>query len=117
VIVGEAGIGKTSVLGAAIRRSTARVRRGRAIEMLQSEPYLALREAFGTRLTGEPPEVVCKLSHVLRAGTLVVDDVQWCDPDTLAVLFELVAAVPVVVTARPGTNSADELIRRNDRHR
>ena len=112
VVSGEPGIGKTALLDAAIARARTPVRRGRAFEMLMSEPYLALREAFGTQLAGEPPEVVQRLSPMLRASALVVDDVHWCDPDTRAVLEELVTAAPVVVSVRPGIEAVAALVRR-----
>ncbi|MCU1468733.1 MAG: transcriptional regulator, LuxR family, partial [Actinomycetia bacterium] len=112
VVSGQAGIGKTAVLDAAIGSARVPVRRGRAFEMLRWEPYLALREAFGTPLAGEPPEVVRKLSAALRTATLVVDDVHWCDPDTRAVLEELVAAVPVIVAVRPGVDEVAGLVAR-----
>ncbi|MDQ1461086.1 MAG: hypothetical protein QOI08_2570, partial [Actinomycetota bacterium] len=112
VVSGQAGIGKTAVLDAAIGSARVPVRRGRAFEMLRWEPYLALREAFGVPLAGEPPEVVRKLSAALRTATLVVDDVHWCDPDTRAVLEELVAAVPVIVAVRPGVDEVAGLVAR-----
>jgi DNA-binding NarL/FixJ family response regulator len=100
VVTGAPGIGKTALLDRAVTSAREPVRRGRAFEMLRSEPYLALQEALGVQLTGEPPEVVRNLGAALRNATLVVDDVQWCDPDTVAVLEELVTAVPVIITLR-----------------
>ncbi len=112
VIVGEPGIGKTALLESAVAAARGKVRRGRAFEMLMSEPYFALREATGSQLAGEPPEVTRTLSARLRGTVLVIDDAHWCDPDTLAVLNELVAAVPVIVTVRSGIESVAPLVAR-----
>ena len=40
----------------------------------------------------------------------MIDDLQWCDTDTLAVLEELCLSVPLIATVRPESSPADALI-------
>ena len=107
LIRGVAGIGKTALVHAALSASGRPARTGRAFELLAREPYLALREALGQAISGEPFEVVPVARLALDDRALVIEDLHWCDPDTIAVLNELSAVVPVVATVRtdPGAGA------------
>ena len=112
LIRGAAGMGKTALLQSAVAASARTARVGRAFELLAREPYFVLRDALGVVFVGEPPAVVPSARRALDGGVLCIDDLHWCDADTLAVVSELCAVVPVVATVRPDPGDAAELCAR-----
>jgi DNA-binding NarL/FixJ family response regulator len=86
---------------------------GRGVEMLEHVPYLALRQAFGDLPPfGEAAEMVAFLHRAHAESVFVVDDLHWCDADTLAVLNELCVLRPVVATVRADPGPAAALVER-----
>jgi DNA-binding CsgD family transcriptional regulator len=134
-VIGEAGLGKTTVLNNAQRRASASfaIGIGRGSPMEASLPFGLLAQVIrglGGQDVLEPPpaglpatdirarrfyEALRWLEH--RAATpvlLALDDLHWADPDSLALLFFLcrrIASVPVAVigTARPWPAAAQEV--------
>ena len=112
LIRGEPGIGKTALLRAVFATAGRRTRVGRAFELLAGEPYFALRDALGREFLGEPHEVVPIARRELQDSVLVIDDLHWCDHDTIEVLSELCAVVPLIATVRPDPGAAAQLCAR-----
>ncbi len=99
VLVGEAGIGKTSLLRATVEGSAARI--GGCLGILSFIPYLAISRAVGP-LSTEDPALVARdvVQRVGPGGALVLDDLQWADEATLALLERIVGRVPVLGALR-----------------
>ena len=145
LITGEAGIGKTALAEAATeaaRRDGWRVAWGRCSESDAGQPLSPLVEAIsellagavssGSRLgllhsrrsaAGDGPalvqsDVAAELRDLLgdRATMLVIDDLQWADPDTVALLGYLAVhlhgpRLVVLATVRQGHYTAlDQLL-------
>src|SRR5438067_9857152 len=94
VIVGEAGVGKTTLLRAAVsgRKS---VFEGGGLSTLSWMPYLAFERALGRRLPdADPAWVAGEVERAVGEGVLIIDDAQWTDGptrDALAFLAPRVA--------------------------
>src|SRR4051812_40487865 len=78
LIVGEPGVGKTSLMRAASERAGGRVLEGGGLSMLATRPLLAIERALGRR----PPEgddvaVAAELRAGVGDGVLIADDLQW----------------------------------------
>ena len=112
LVRGEPGVGKSALLRAALaERGDDVVTVG--IRALRAVPYAPIRAAVPHLApTARPREVARLLAAEVRAGggVLVVDDVQWCDRDTIEVLGELALQQPIVVAARTDAGDADELV-------
>ncbi len=101
VLAGPPGIGRTSALrrlGAAFRGP---VYSGGGLAMLQGVPGLPLARAVRVRL---PVHDVALLAEAVRSrvrgGLLLLDDLQWADPTTLAVLPAVAAHCRIAVSIR-----------------
>lgn len=111
-VVGPAGIGKTTLARQAAQEWGRPLRAGAALDFLQSTPFLPL-----TRLLGRPPApgdhaaVAAEVHAAVGDAVLLLDDLQWADPDTLEVLPALAAAVPLIVTVRSGTDQARRAVK------
>jgi len=104
-IVGEAGIGKTSLVRAAAQRAGVELREGGALETLSWVPYLALRRAVGEGLSGDTTSVAIEVEHRLGPQVLFIDDLQWTDVGTREVLGLLASRIALVATIRaPGAD-------------
>lgn len=138
VIEGEAGIGKSALVGEALSQLEARrfqVLRAGAEEMESHRPFGVLADAFGLHLgqeglrsevgallfgrhpAGETPQtlafrvgelIVALMEELVASGPMVVvvEDLHWADPATLAILYRLARALPqlactLVCTTRP----------------
>jgi DNA-binding CsgD family transcriptional regulator len=116
LLVGPPGIGKSS-LGAAAARNLARpVFAGGGLSSLSWRPYLALERALRRSAPRGDAEAVASLvSTVVGDGTLLVDDLQWCDGETLSVLTMLAGELRLVTTSRgegPGAPAAFDTAQR-----
>lgn len=116
-VVGEAGIGKTRLIRAAIAASGRTAREGGAFATLSWLPYLALRRAVGRELAGDAVQAATVVEAVVGPDVLVLDDLQWADPSTLAALEILAGRVQVVAAVRqgdPGEGPARAALGRGD---
>lgn len=114
-VVGEAGIGKTTLVRMAVAASGRRLREGGGFATLNWLPYLALRRAIATGVGGDATSVAATLERGVGPDVLFVDDVQWVDDDTLAVLDLVIGRIMVVLAIRTGdagSARAVELTRR-----
>jgi len=109
VVIGERGVGKTYALGGV--ESPAR---GGGLRALTSRPGLPISRAIVEWLPVEPRPAAAFVADRLGAHPLVLDDLQWSDDLTLAVLAELPASTRVVAAVRlgdPGTCAALDVLR------
>ena len=102
VVLGEAGIGKTALVRAAVAAARRRIHEGGAFSTLGWMPYFALERAVGSRLRGDPAWVVAAVERAVGPDVLFVDDVHWSDRGTLEVLPRLVGRLAFVVAVRRG---------------
>src|SRR5262249_40923056 len=86
VLRGAAGSGTSSLLALAMAGTDALVLRG--IAALCTEPYIPLRAAVPhLSAAAEPAEVGAELASLVGPmQAIVVDDVHWCDVDTVGAL-------------------------------
>ncbi|MGN6696289.1 MAG: ATP-binding protein, partial [Aquihabitans sp.] len=105
VLVGDAGIGKSTLARAALAPDP--FREGGALASLRWSPLLAFRRL----LQDAPPELPVDVAGtVLSQGSspVLLDDLQWADDATLEVVGLLVGSVPVVATVRTGEDGSDD---------
>jgi len=100
VVIGEAGIGKTSLVRAAGRAAGIPIHEGGGLATLASLPYLALERACHLGLAGDPSRVAAMVEAHVGPDILFIDDLQWVDPETLAALELLTGRVLLVLAAR-----------------
>jgi DNA-binding CsgD family transcriptional regulator/tetratricopeptide (TPR) repeat protein len=105
-VVGEAGIGKTSLVRAAASHARVELFEGGGFATLPDAPYLALRRAVGLPLGGDEAAVASLVEQRLGPETLFVDDLQWVDPSTRGVLRLLHGRSCLVVAIRSGDPGA-----------
>ena len=87
-----------SRLGAAFRGP---VFAGGGLASLPAEPAFALARAVRVRLPGHDPALLAEaVRSRVRTGLLLLDDLQWADPATLAALVPLAAHCRVAVALR-----------------
>ncbi|MBE1490463.1 helix-turn-helix transcriptional regulator [Plantactinospora soyae] len=87
-----------SRLGAAFRGP---VFAGGGLASLPTEPAFALARAVRVRLPGHDPALLAEaVRSRVRGGLLLLDDLQWVDPATLAALLPLAAHCRVAVALR-----------------
>jgi DNA-binding CsgD family transcriptional regulator len=109
-VVGEVGIGKTSVVRAAAARAGRRLHEGGGFATLSWLPYLALRRAVAIGDATEPARVAAVVRDTVGDGILFVDDLHWADDPTRAAVDLLVGQVTVAVAVRAGERGAAEAV-------
>ena len=117
LVIGEAGVGKTTLVGAAFGDD---LRVGEAFPSLGWVPYLPLRRAFphvpDADWTGDSEYIAELLAALLLgqpgAGAVLVDDAQWADTDTVAVVEALATRARVVATVRQGDPATEKVVDR-----
>jgi DNA-binding NarL/FixJ family response regulator len=110
LVTGPGGIGRSTLLAAATAdRAVALELRGHA--PLHAVPFLPVRLAapqVDARLA--PAALAASLAGTLASAALVVvDDLQWCDADTLELVRELSLRRQVLAAARQPWSPADHL--------
>jgi DNA-binding CsgD family transcriptional regulator/tetratricopeptide (TPR) repeat protein len=111
LIVGEAGVGKTSLARAGLRASGRRSFEGGGFASLAWAPFLALERALGRNLAGADATFAAReVGRLVAEGVLFIDDLQWVDPGSRAALAELVGKLGIVVGVRQGDPATDEVV-------
>ncbi|MFN8630928.1 MAG: hypothetical protein U0838_11605 [Chloroflexota bacterium] len=105
VLIGEAGIGKSTLLQAATTGRGAAF--GGALAMLRFIPYLPLARAVGPLDDADPASVAVAVAARVGDGVLVVDDLHCADDATLAILGRLTASIPVLAAVRTGDEGTE----------
>jgi DNA-binding CsgD family transcriptional regulator len=112
VVVGEAGIGKTTLLRAVAAASGRRRYEGGALSTLSWLEYLALERAVARRLPGDPTVVAAAVEAAVGPGVLLLDDLQWAALPTLNVVELLAGRVGLLAGVRRGDPGADTAVDR-----
>jgi DNA-binding CsgD family transcriptional regulator len=108
VLVGESGIGKSSLLAAATSGFNTAV--GGALGMLRFIPYLPLVRAVGPLAERDPASVAVAVVDRVGDGALVLDDLHWADDATLAILDRLAGRIPVLAAIRTGDEGTERAL-------
>jgi DNA-binding CsgD family transcriptional regulator len=102
-VVGEAGIGKTALITAAVAASQRRARMGGGLATVSWMTYLPLERALGRRpLEGDVAHVAAQVTEEVGEDVLVIDDVQWADVPTLRVVALVAGRTRVLTAVRRG---------------
>ena len=113
-IVGEAGVGKTTLVRAAAVLAGFEIREGGALETLAWVPLLALRRAVGDGLEGDTTEIAIEAERRIGPQLLFIDDLQWTDDATRQALILLAGRVALVMSIRatdPAPTTALAMVR------
>ncbi len=103
VVVGEAGVGKTTVLRAAAQASKKTVFEGGGLSTLSWMECLPLRRAVGDSLTAADAQAVAtQVQRVVGDGVLLLDDLHWSDAMTLSAVALLAGHVGLLTALRRG---------------
>ena len=107
---GDVGIGKTALLRLALRNVDAVEIRG--VAALASSSYAPIRAVMPSlQLSGGAADVAARLFERLGPDKpFIVDDLHWCDVDTIEVLAELAYLRPYVAATRPEVGPAVALV-------
>jgi DNA-binding CsgD family transcriptional regulator len=108
VLVGESGIGKSTLMDAATAGLATMV--GGGLGLLRFIPYLPLVRAVGPLPEADPAGVAVVVVDRVAGGVLVLDDLHWADDATLAILDRLAGRVPVVGAVRTGDEGTERAL-------
>ncbi|MGH8861232.1 MAG: LuxR C-terminal-related transcriptional regulator [Jatrophihabitantaceae bacterium] len=115
VVIGEAGVGKTTLLRAAASAGGRRCAEGGALSTLSWMQYLPLERALGRAVRdGDETAVAGEVEAAVGSGVLLLDDLQWADPATLEVVRQLAGRVGLLAGVRrgdPGSETALDRLR------
>lgn len=116
-VVGEAGIGKTALVRAAAAAACRTLHEGGGFATLSWLPYLALRRATGLTETGDAERAAAAVERAVGPDLLFIDDLQWTDEETRAVVPLLIGRIAIVVAIREGdaqtANALEPLVARS----
>jgi DNA-binding CsgD family transcriptional regulator len=101
-VLGEAGVGKTTLVREAAARAGWTLLEAGGLATLSWLPYLPLRRAFGREFAGDAAYVAAAIEEALRGAALFVDDLQWADAQTAALLPLLGGRIRLVIAVRRG---------------
>ena len=109
-VTGLAGVGKTALLSGALTAAGRPVRRGQCFRSLTWTTGLPLQQALGGLLpVGDPAWTADWVVQTSGSAVLCLEDLQWADPLTLAVVAMLPRTTTLTATIRlgdPGTGAA-----------
>jgi len=101
IFTGPPGCGRTRLLERLAAASSRPVHAGGGLAMLSTSPALALERATRARMPADDLPLLAEAVYSrTRGGVLIIDDLQWCDAATLAVLPILAERVPVAAALR-----------------
>ncbi|WP_198586813.1 helix-turn-helix transcriptional regulator [Glycomyces xiaoerkulensis] len=101
VFTGPPGCGRSHLLSQLASASKRPVHAGGGLAMLSSTPALALERATRARMPGDDLALLAEAVYSrTRGGVLLIDDLQWCDAATVAVLPILARRLPVAAALR-----------------
>src|SRR5439155_1746519 len=101
VLVGGPGIGRSTALRRLAETFRGPVFAGGGLAMLRGVPAFALARAVRVRLPGQDRALLAEaVRSRVRGGLLLLDDLQWADPVTLAALPAIAAHCRIAVTLR-----------------
>ena len=109
-VVGEAGIGKTTLVRAAASTAGRVLYEGGGFATLAWMPYLAIRRAAGVPVTGDPEVVAARVERLIGPDVLLIDDFHWTDAATRAVVGLLLDRIALVVAIREGDPAAGDAL-------
>ncbi len=115
-VVGEAGIGKTSLIRSAAHAADVRLLEGGGFATLRHTPLLALQRATGQALLGDPTDVAAIVERTVGPDLLFIDDLQWVDVRSRAVLELLVGRIAVATAIRADDDHAPAALALIERH-
>ncbi len=108
VLTGESGIGKSTLAAEIVVQVGVPTFIGGALATLSWMEHLCLRRALGRDLAGaDPSAVALEVQDAVGDGLLVLEDLHWASPSTLAVVGLLVNRVRLLATIRSGSADAD----------
>lgn len=103
LLIGEAGVGKTTLMRAAAAATGRKVFEGGALSTLSWMECLPLRRALGRDVgPGDASAVAADVQGGVRSGILVVDDLQWADAATVEALILLAGRISLLAGVRQG---------------
>ena len=109
LVVGEPGIGKTALLRAAALARGRPAFEGGGLAPLSWMSYLALTRALRRELPdADPVATASKVAQAVGGATLIIDDLQWIDDQTIGVLEALSGHIALLAALRSGS-STDQL--------
>ncbi|MFC3381711.1 LuxR C-terminal-related transcriptional regulator [Couchioplanes caeruleus subsp. azureus] len=101
VLTGGPGAGRNTLLRRVVQAAAGPVHAGGGLAMLAGVPALALSRAVKARLPAhDVPLLAEAVRSRVRTGLLVLDDLQYADPATLAALPHLATRIRVVAALR-----------------
>lgn len=101
-VLGEAGVGKTTLVWAAVERGGWRLVEAGGLATLSWIPYLPLTRAFGHEFEGDAAHVAATVEAELGDAVLVMDDLQWADALTASLVPLLAGRIRLVAALRRG---------------
>lgn len=108
VVVGEAGVGKTTLVRAALRTAGVPVLHGGGLATLTWKPWLAFERALGTAVPDADTAWVARwVADTVGDGVLFLDDAQWLDTGSRSVVPLLLESTGLVVAIRHGDPGSD----------
>jgi DNA-binding CsgD family transcriptional regulator len=113
VVTGPPGCGRTRLLDRLAQASKRPVHAGGGLAMLSGAPALALERATRARMPADDLPLLAEAVYSrTRGGLLVIDDLQWCDAATLAVLPVLAERLPVAAALRTPNRLSEAALER-----